>query len=514
MYEEIPLDFLIHKMLRRYSPPVWKILLHASEKTGIVRYAEASLPVPKPTELCKSRLQRKQEWSMGYRSKMNDDPLYGKLAKLALPIAFQSLMLASVAAADALMLGSVQQDAMSAVSLATQIQFIQNMILSALVAGGTILGAQYWGKRDTDAIDHIFGMMLRWAMLISLLFFAACTLFPRYLMLIFTNEEVLIEIGIGYLRLAGWSYLLTGISQCCLAVMKISDHAREAAIISSGAVVINIIGNAVLIFGLLGFPALGVRGAAAATLLARIIELTWTVFTSCRQGFIRPRLRSVISGSRLIAGDYFKCVWPLLGASLFWGAGFTSYSAFMGHLGKDAAAANSVAAVVRDLVCCMCNGISAAAGIVVGNELGAGNLERGRRYGDRIAVLSFICGAASTVLMLLVTPILMHSVKLTDGARELLLGMMIIMAVYMVGRAVNTIIINGIFAAGGDTLFDLYSLAVTMWCLAIPLAAAGTFFLGWHPLIVYACTCLDEVGKIPWVILHYRRYKWVKDLTR
>lgn len=103
---------------------------------------------------------------------------------------------------------------------------------------------------------------------------------------------------------------------------------------------------------------------------------------------------------------------------------------------------------------------------------------------------------------------------LTEGAQDYLIGMMVIMSVYLIGRAVNTIVINGIFAAGGDTMFDMYSLAVTMWGIAIPLAAAGTFLLDWPVLVVYACTCLDEVGKIPWVMIHYKKYKWVKDLTR
>ena len=128
--------------------------------------------------------------------------------------------------------------------------------------------------------------------------------------------------------------------------------------------------------------------------------------------------------------------------------------------------------------------------------------------------LAFVCGLVSTAIMLAVTPSLLSFVRLTDAARHYLVGMMIIMSVYMIGRSVNTIVINGIFAAGGDTLFDMYSLAVTMWGLAVPLAALGTFAFGWHPLIVYACTCLDEVGKIPWVMLHFRKYKWVKDLTR
>ena len=177
-------------------------------------------------------------------------------------------------------------------------------------------------------------------------------------------------------------------------------------------------------------------------------------------------------------------------------------------------AVNSVAAVVRDLVCCLCNGLASGGGILVGNELGAGDLKTGKLYGDRLLVLAFLTGIVSAAVMLLMTPLIMMFVKLTDGAQDYLLGMMLIMSFYMIGRAVNTIVINGIFAAGGDTMFDMYSLMVVMWGIAIPLAAAGTFFLDWPVLVVYACTCLDEVGKIPWVLIHYRKNKWVKDLTR
>ena len=437
-----------------------------------------------------------------------------KLTRLTLPIALQSFMLAAVAAADALMLGSVEQNAMAAVTLATQIQFVQNMILSSVVAVTGILGAQYWGKGDKAALDNIFGISLRLCGGVSVLFFAGCVFFPQLLMRLFTDEPVLIGIGTEYLRIAGWSYLLTGISQCYLAMMKISEHAEQTARISSGAVILNILLNAVLIFGWFGIAPMGVKGAALATLIARITELIWSVAISFRKGYLRADPRCLLHGNRLLSRDFLRCLWPLLGAALFWGVGFTSYTAFMGHLGTDAAAANSVTSVVRDLICCLCNGISAGGGIMVGNELGAGQLEKGKEYGIRIAKIAFVCGFVSALLMLLSTPLIMRFVRLTEEAQRLLLGMMLIMAVYMIGRAVNTVIINGIFAAGGDTMFDMYSLAVTMWGIAVPLAALGTFVFHWSPLIVYACTCLDEVGKIPWVMLHFRRYKWVRDLTR
>ena len=444
----------------------------------------------------------------------SDKEFYGKLIHLTVPIALQSLMLASVAAGDAVMLGRIEQNSMAAVSLATQVQFVQNMFLMAITSAGSILGAQYWGKKDVRTLNDIFCMMLRVAGLVSVLFAAACLVVPRYLMMAFTHDPALIEIGIGYLKIAGWSYLLTGISQCYLTIMKVSDHAGPSAWISSSAVVLNILLNAVFIFGLLGAPAMGADGAATATLIARVIELVLCLVMSFRKGFIHPELARFFRRNRLLGADFRKCCLPLLGGALFWGVGFTSYTAIMGHMGADAAAANSIAAVVRDLICCLCNGIGAAGGILVGNELGAGKLDKGKLYGDRLAKLSFLIGFFSTAVVLAVTPFVVRFMVLDDAARSYLTGMMVIMAVYMIGRSANTVIINGVFAAGGDTLFDMYSLAVCMWGIAIPLALLGAFVWHWPVLVVYSCTCLDEVGKIPWVLLHYKKYKWVKDLTR
>ena len=150
----------------------------------------------------------------------------------------------------------------------------------------------------------------------------------------------------------------------------------------------------------------------------------------------------------------------------------------------------------------------------MGNELGAGRLDSGKEAGIRLVKISFVIGIISTLIMLALTPVLLHFVDLSPMATYYLRGMMIIMAFYMIGRSVNAITINGVFSAGGDTLFDMYSLAVSMWCLAVPLAALGTFVFHWPVFCVYACTCLDEVGKIPWTMYHFRKYKWVKDLTR
>ena len=444
----------------------------------------------------------------------DDRPFYRKLVAIMAPIALQNLMLAMVAAADTVMLGRVDQNAMAAVSLATQIQFVQNMILGVVVSVIGILGAQYWGKGDKVVLGKLFGMGIRHCVVISVAFFIGCVFFPRYLMRLFANDETLIAIGVKYLKIAGWSYLLTGVSQCYMAIMKVSEHVPRTAWISSVTVVINIILNSVFIFGLFGVPAYGAEGAAIATLIARVIEVLWCVISSYQNSFIRLELHNLFSFERLLAKDYWRCALLLLGAYLFWGVGFTSYTAIIGQLGPDAAASNAIAAGVRDLMCCLCNGLCTAGGILIGNELGAGRLEQGRKYGDRLAILSYIIGFFCTFVILAIIPVVKHYMKLTDKAQGYLVGMFVILSIYMIGRCVNTIIINGIFSAGGDTMFDFYSLAVCMWGLAVPCALISAFWLHWHVLIVYSCTCLDEVGKIPWVMHHYRKYKWVKNLTR
>ena len=439
---------------------------------------------------------------------------YSRLWKLAFPIAFQSLMLAAVAAGDALMLGRIAQNEMEAVSLATQVQFVQNMFIMSVTGAGAILGAQYWGKGDKRTMEDLMNIMLRVSSFVSLLFFTACELVPGLLMHIFTHDEALIEIGTKYLRVAGWSYLITGISQCYLTAMKVTDHVPPSAWISSAAVIINILLNAVFIFGLAGIPAMQAKGAALATTISRFIELALCLVISVKSGYLRPAWNRFFEKQKELRKDFRRQCLPLMGGSLFWGVGFTSYTAIMGHMGADAAASNSVAAVVRDLICCMCNGIGGAAGIIVGNELGAGHLEKGREYGIRLMKISYVIGFASTAIVLALTPLVVRMVILSDTAHGYLTGMMVIMAVYMIGRCVNTVTINGVLDGGGDTLFDMYSLAVCMWGIAIPLALLGAFVFHWPVLAVYACTCLDEVGKIPWVMARFRKYKWVQDLTR
>lgn len=451
---------------------------------------------------------------------MNIKELFGdrrfnrKLWSLMFPSTMQNLMLALVAAADAVMLGRLNQNSMAAVSLATQIQFIQNMLLWTVASGVSILGAQYWGKGDLRVMEKIFASSIRKSVVVSVVFFVGCFRYPHLLMKLFASDPVLIDIGAEYLRAASWSYLIAGTSQCYLSVMRVSDHVSRSAWISSGAVVMNIVFNAIFIFGLCGVPAMGAKGAAYATVVARVIELLWCIYSTLDKSYVKLRLSKLLSFDKLLEKDFWHYSLPVLGSSLLWGIGFTSYTAIMGHMGSDAAAANAVAAVARDLMCCLCNGLAIGCGILIGNELGAGRLELGKKYGERSMLFSVAIGLLSMAVILLSIPVVSKMVLLNEQAHKYMVGMFLILSVYMIGRCICTVVLNGVFYAGGDAKFDLHSLIVCMWGIALPCAFLGAFYFHFPVLVIYACTCLDEVGKVPWVIIHYKRYKWVRNITR
>lgn len=439
---------------------------------------------------------------------------YPKLIGLVFPIAIQNLMTALVSASDALMLGFLDQTALSAVSLATQVQFVLNLFFSALTIGTTVLAAQYWGKQDRESVEKVLCIALKISILISIIFFMAAFFFPRVLMQIFTNEMPLIEAGIPYLQIVSWSYLFMGFSQIYLCIMKNSGRTTKSTIYGSSALVLNILLNAILIFGLLGFPQMGIAGAALATTISRAVELFLTIFENVKTGVVRVRLKYFCSNFVRLKRDYYRYTIPVLANELVWGCGFTMFSVIMGHLGSDAVAANSVANIVKNIIACVCFGISTGSGILVGNELGSGNLETAKKYGRLLCKISLITGAVSGLFVLLSSPlVLMFTTSLTEQAHAYLQIMLYICSYYMIGKSINSTVVAGIFCAGGDTKFGLICDAITMWIIIIPLGAFAAFVLHLPILAVYFLLNLDEFIKLPAVYRHYKQYKWVKNLT-
>lgn len=445
---------------------------------------------------------------------MDKKIFYKRLALLVLPIAVQNLMSAIVSASDALMLGWLDQDSLSAVSLATQIQFVLNLFLMAIIIGLTILAAQYWGKKDIRSVEHVLAIAMRVSVGISAVFAVGALLIPEFLMRIFTNDPGLISLGAGYLRIVAISYVFTGMSQVYLSVMKNSGRVTRSTVYGSVAMALNLVFNGVLIFGVSGLPGMGIRGAAIATFLARTVELLLILFENRKKDVVRIRWAYLLHPDKRLWADFKKYTAPVMANEIVWGCGFTMFSVIMGHLGTDAVAANSIANIVKNLISCVALGIGTGSSIMVGNELGKGNVGLARSYGDQLCRISLVLGTISGLVILLCSPFLSKlSGTLSDQAGGYLQLMLYIAAYYMIGKSVNSTLVAGIFCAGGDTKFGFRCDLVTMWVIIVPLGAAAAFLLKLPVMVVYLILNMDEMIKLPAVFIHYKKYKWVKNLT-
>ncbi len=447
-------------------------------------------------------------------SKTKDNELAQQMLHLVVPIAIQQFMLALVSATDALMLGFVDQTSLSAVSLAGQVQFVLNLFVAGIAAGCGIMIAQYWGKRDTASIEKVMPVALYTNLLSSGIFTVLALMIPGGLMRIFTNDPLLIANGASYLRAVALSYVFCGISQIYLILLKNTGHAALSSKISSSAVIINIILNAILIFGLFGAPRLGIVGAAYATVTARLVELVWAYFAVRHTHNVAIRWSGILYTSKVLTKDFWYYTTPALGAALVWGIAFVLYSVILGHMGSDAVAASSIASIVKSMVQCVIRGVSAGAGILVGNLLGANELEKAKTYGGRITRISILIGVVTGTILIILSPFVSHVAPMSDTARGYLQFMMVVLGFNLMGQSVNTTVLDGIFCAGGDAKFDMIGNLGAMWCFSVPLGFITAFVFHAPVWLVYIIISLDEIVKLPAVYKHYKKYVWVRNITR
>lgn len=434
-----------------------------------------------------------------------------EIVRLALPIALQQFMTALVGACDAIMLGKLSQDAMSAVSLATQVTFVFNLFMFAFMAGENMFVAQYYGKGDYTGISQVFSLVTKICGCIAVVFLAGTLFFSEQLMRILTNEETLIVLGSEYLRVIGISYVFSGIAQIFLAIMKNCGAVNMSTLINGVMVILNIALNAVFIFGLSGFPKMGIKGAALATVLATVVQFLWSVgYVLCRIRAVKFSLRSC---EKKLFGRFWQKTVPLLINNLAWGIGFSMYSVIMGHLGTDAVAANGIANISKNLVVCFCLGLGNAGSIIVGNRLGADRLKEAKEAGGTLTRTAIIAGIVSGLVLIALSPFITKMVDLTPTARGYLQKMLLISSYYIAGKSVNCMTIGGIFAAGGDSKFGMMCDSVTLWCIIVPLGCICAFILKLPVMVVYFVLNLDEIIKLPVVYKHYKKYKWIKNLT-
>ncbi len=439
---------------------------------------------------------------------------YGYIIRLTLPIVIQNIFNSAVSSADVIMLNAVGQDAISAVSLASQYSNILLTIFVGLGSGVSMLSSQYWGKKDVLTIERVQNIAFRFTLSASLIFALPSLFFPQVMMGFYTSDSHLIALGSSYLRILGVSHLFWGISETYFYTLRSIEKVKICTAVNIFTFLLNISLNALLIFGFLGLPKMGVAGVALATAISRFIQFILCIIISHKEKYISLNLRKLGEKHPLLMHDFIHLSLPALGNCLIWGVAFSIYTAIMGHISSDLVAANSIVTVVRNFGAVFCYAVAGSAGIYIGKDLGAGKLKEAEEDSRRALILVMITGILGGFIIFLITPLVLQLTDLSSQASLYLKSMLYINCIYIMGGALNGTLINGIFRAGGDSRFGLICDIIDMWVYAVPLGLFAAFVWKLPPLLVYLLLCTDEFVKLPWVWKHYQSKKWLKNITR
>ena len=434
---------------------------------------------------------------------------------LVIPMALQNLINTGVSACDVFMLGKVGETALSASSLARQVQYIMSLFLFGLTSGATVLTAQYWGKGDKKTIERILAMGMCMAVAVTAIFTLVSLLMSETLIRICTNESEVIREGVKYLRILAFSYIAIGITDVYLYIMRSVERIKVATAVYLSSLICNVILNAVFIFGMFGCPAMGIRGAALATLLARILELILVIgYAKIYNREILFRMKYFFHMDSGLLKDFLVCAVPVILNEVLWGIANSASTAILGHMGSAAVAANSVAQVTKEMSMVVSFGISNAAAIYLGKTIGEKKYQHARAYAERFVKLSILLGIGSAVIILLSSQMIIMVMAMTPLTKDYLRFMMCVMAYYAVAQTLDETVIVGIFRSGGDTRFGLIIDLTAMWGCSVLLGAAAAFVFHCSVPVVYALLMSDELVKIPIIWGRYKNCSWIRNITR
>jgi len=443
---------------------------------------------------------------------LHDRTFHGRMLKLALPMALASVLSSSLQIVDTLMIAMLGDVSVAAVGMANRLTYILSFFTAGLASGASIFGAQFWGDRSMDGLKRTMGLSVLLVVPITAIFALIAMLAPQWVMRIFSQEPDVVAQGCTYLRWLGPAYLFQGISALLAAMLKATEKPRIPMAASAVGIVSNVILNYILIFGAFGLPAMGVRGAAIATLIAAGVECVYLMAASQARGTVSVRPGSLLMPSRAFAGKYLKITIPVLINDVGWALGIVAMTWVYSTMGTAAAAAASVYETIKAFVVVFCSSLGTAGGILLGIELGAGHREEAERMSQKILLSAFAVSlVVSPVMLVLIRPLMGLYGQMSADALEKLSGMLTILAVLFVVKAFDFNLINGILRAGGDTKAAAAIDVGCLWLIAVPLVYFTGCVLKWDIVHAFAFTFFEE-SIVVW--LAWRRWKQGKWLQK
>lgn len=448
---------------------------------------------------------------------IREKTFYKTFFALTLSLALQNLLTYGVNMMDTVMLGRYSQDAMSGVSLCNQVQFLLQMLVTGAGEGAVVLGAQYWGKNRLDPIPHIIGAALRFGGSLAVVMFGIVLFFPRQLLCLLSNDAAVIDQGVRYFHIICFTYVIFTVTNILVASLRSIGIVKIGYVISFSTLCINTCLNYLLIYGRFGFPELGVRGAAIATLISRCVELLIVVYyLKYREERLHLTLKKLVAIDTSYIRDYTRVSAPVLVNQALWGVAQMVQTGILGHLGGDVTAANAIAVQVYQILSVVAYGAASASGIMVGKTIGRGRQEELRPLVATLELIFLVIGMISGLaIFALRGPILaVFGGTLTERAHALSMQFMVVMAVTTVGTSYQMACDNGIIRGGGDTAFSARMNLFSMWLIVVPFSAMAAFWWNCAPVVVFFLLKWDQLYKIIPVAIRLHSWKWVRTVTR
>lgn len=444
-----------------------------------------------------------------------DKKFYKLILSIALPIALQNLITFAVSMIDTMMLGSLGEVQLSAASIGNNLFFILTILIFGLAGGSNILISQYWGKGDVKAIHKILSIMYRACIIITSIFIAIAIFLPEKFMKIYTSDALVIEQGASYLRIVAIGYIFYAITNCTIMMLRSVKTVKISLFVYTISLIVNGFFNYILIFGKFGAPVLGVRGAAIATVIARITEFTIVLFFMIKvEDKIRLRVKHLIKVDKLMLKDFLSNVIPVLFNEFLWSTGSTIISIIIGRLGTETVAANSISNVVFQFVTVFIFGLSNATAVIIGNTIGEGKNDKAKEYSRTIGLLSIVMGLLSALVILFIKPYVVDFYNVSNVTKDIAMRIMDVMSIIIVFQSLGVNLMMGVLRGGGDAKFVLINDIIFMWIVAIPCGFIAAYVLKLPIAIIFFIVKSDEIIKSVVAVVRVLSGKWVRNVTR
>ena len=449
---------------------------------------------------------------------------YRNLIALCIPIILQNLVTTSLAMVDTFMVGMLGEAPLAAVTLANLPIFVVQFIVFGIQSGSAVLISQYWGHRDSDSINRVIGVSAMIACGAAVIFSLVLFFFPAQIMGLFTNDPVLRDIAAQYGQIVGFSYIFNSLTSVYVGALRSMEKPKVGLAIFSCSMLANTFLNWIFIFGKLGAPALGVEGAALATLLSRVLEFIIMAVYAVRNKSFRLRPALILRPGKEMCRRFLKYATPVVLNETLWGLGTSMYPTIMGHMdgSTEILAAYAVAGNIDRFCSVGIFAIAAAAAVIIGREIGAGRSDKVYDVGKALLSVSVALGAVVGVFMLIATYFVIQpfiypiypAFQNCPGAAKLTTLMLTIVAIFLPSRAFNSTSIVGVLRGGGDVSFTAAIDILPLWCIAIPLAAVTGLVAELGILWVYLSIEVENMVKFFLGIWRFRSRKWIRDVTQ